>query len=48
MHEDLPPRATSTDIDWTLGARGIKLLAVQTIPLFFNLLIYALVGYSIS
>ncbi|KAF8798186.1 DUF395-domain-containing protein [Phlegmacium glaucopus] len=40
LHGDLQPSATA--VDWTLGNRGIKLLALQAIPLSLNLLIYAL------
>jgi hypothetical protein len=46
MHKDLQPSATI--VDWTLGTRGMELLALQAIPIFLNLLIYALVGYFIS
>ena len=46
MHKDLQPSATI--VDWTLGTRGMDLLALQAIPLFLNLLIYALVSYLIS
>ena len=46
MYNDLEPSATSED--WTLGTRGMELLALQAIPLFLNLFIYALVGYFIS
>lgn len=45
MPEDLQP--STTIVDWTLGTRGIRLLALQAIPLFLNLWIYALVGYFI-
>jgi hypothetical protein len=45
MHTDLQPSATV--VDWTLGTRGMELLALQAIPLSLNLLIYALVGYFI-
>jgi hypothetical protein len=50
MHKDnndLQPNS-ATSVDWTLGTRGMELLALQAIPLFINLLIYALVGYFIS
>jgi hypothetical protein len=46
MHKDLQPSATV--VDWTLGTRGMELLALQAIPLFLNFLIYALVSYFIS
>ena len=46
MHKDLQPSAAV--VDWTLGTRGMELLALQAIPIFLNLLIYALVGYFIS
>lgn len=46
MHKDLQPSATV--VDWTLGTRGMELLALQAIPLVLNLLIYALVDYFIS
>jgi hypothetical protein len=46
MSKDLEPSITI--VDWTLGTRGTKLLALQAIPLFLNLWIYALVGYFIS
>lgn len=39
---------STTIVDWTLGIRGIELLALQAIPLIFNLFIYALVGHFIS
>lgn len=45
MHEDLQP-PSATVVDWTLGTRGINLLVLQTIPLFLNLLLYALVFYN--
>ena len=48
MHKDSDPQPSATIVDWTLGTRGIELLALQAIPLFLNLLIYALVGYFIS
>jgi hypothetical protein len=43
MHKDLQPSGTT--VDWTLGTRGMELLALQAIPLFLNLFIYALVGH---
>lgn len=46
LHKDMQPSATV--VDWTLGTRGIKLLALQVIPLSSNLLIYALVSLFIS
>ena len=45
MHKDLQPSATI--VDWTLGTRGMELLALQAIPLLLNLFIYALVGHFI-
>jgi len=41
MYKDLEPSATPED--WTLGIRGMELLALQAIPLLLNLFIYALV-----
>ena len=46
LHKDLQPSATV--VDWTLGTKGMELLALQAIPLFLNFLIYALVSYFIS
>ena len=39
---------SATIVDWNLGTRGMELLALQVIPLFLNLLIYALVGHFLS
>ena len=46
LHGDLQP--SGTVVDWALDTRGIKLLALQAIPLCLNLLIYVLVSLFIS
>jgi hypothetical protein len=46
MYKDMQPSATV--VDWTLGTRGIELLALQAIPLLLNFLIYATAGRFIS
>jgi hypothetical protein len=46
MHKDMQP--SGTIVDWTLNTKGMELLSLQAIPLFFNLFIYALVGHLFS